>query len=83
MIALVLKFIYFYLEDDCFTILCWLLPYNYMNQPLVYTCPLPTEPPSHLPFHPNPLGCHRAPGLSSLHQTMLARSILGAVGGQM
>ena len=24
------------------------------------------SPPSHLPFHPIPLGCHRAPDLSSL-----------------
>ena len=26
------------------------------------TCPLPLEPPSHLPPHPNPLGHHKAPG---------------------
>ena len=25
------------------------------------TCPLPLEPPSHLPPHPTSLGCHRAP----------------------
>ena len=29
-------------------------------------CPLPLEPPSHLPPHPTPLGRPRAPGLSSL-----------------
>ena len=32
--------------------LCWFLPYINMNQPKIYTCPLPLEPPSHLPFHP-------------------------------
>ena len=25
--------IYFYLEDNCFTMLCWFLPYINMNQP--------------------------------------------------
>ena len=30
--------IYFYLEDNCFTILCGLLPYINMNQPQVYIC---------------------------------------------
>ena len=55
--------------DNCFTILCWLLPYNSMNQPRVHTCPLSLEPLSLLPVHPIPLGCHRAPDLSSLHHT--------------
>ena len=32
-----------------------------MNQPWVYICLLPLKPPSHLPPHPTPLGCHRAP----------------------
>ena len=27
---------FFKLEDNCFTILCWFLPYNSMNQPQVY-----------------------------------------------
>ena len=40
-----------------------------MNQSWVYVCPIPLEPPSHLPPHPTPLGCHRALGLSSLHHT--------------
>ena len=31
--------------------------------------PLLLEPPSHLPSHPTPLGCHRALDLSSLHYT--------------
>ena len=26
--------------DNCFTILCWFLPYINMNQPQVYVCPL-------------------------------------------
>ena len=30
--------------------------------PQVYICPLPLEPPSHLPPCPTPLGCHRALG---------------------
>ena len=46
------------LEDNCFTILYWFLPYINMNQPQVYICPLPPEPPSHLPAHSIPLGCH-------------------------
>ena len=44
-----------------------------MNQPLVCTCPLPLKPPSHLPSPPTPLGCHRAPGLSSLHHRTNSR----------
>ena len=48
------------MEDNCFTILCWFLPHINMNQPQVYTFPLPLEPFSHVPPHPAPLGCHRA-----------------------
>ena len=33
------------MEDNCFIILCWFLPYIIMNQPQVYTCLLPPEPP--------------------------------------
>ena len=40
-----LKF-YFQLEDNCFIILCWFLPFINMNQSLVYTHPLPPQPPS-------------------------------------
>ena len=36
------------MKDNCFTILCWFLPYINMNQPWIYICPLPLEPPSHL-----------------------------------
>ena len=48
------------LRDNCFTELCLFLPNITMNQPQVHMCPLPLEPPSHLPPHPTPLGCYRA-----------------------
>ena len=32
-------------------------------------CPLHPEPPSHLPPHPTPPGCHRAPALGALCHT--------------
>ena len=60
------KLIYFYLEGNCFTVLCWLLPYINMNQPWVYIYPLSLETSSHVPPHPIPLGCHRALDLRSL-----------------
>ena len=41
--------IFFLLQDICFIILCCFLPYINMNQPQVYICLLPLEPPSHLP----------------------------------
>ena len=44
------KCIYFYLEDNCFTILCWFLSYINMNQSFVYICSFPSEPPTHLPL---------------------------------
>ena len=31
------------------------------NQPWVHIYPLPSEPPSHLPSHPTPLGWYTAP----------------------
>ena len=40
------------LEDNCFTMLCWFLLYNNVNQLYVYICPLPLNPPS--PQPPNP-----------------------------
>ena len=58
----IFKFVYFQLEDNCFTILCWFLPHINMNQPQVYICPLPLESPPHLPLHPTPLGHHRVLG---------------------
>ena len=42
------------IKDNCFTILCWFLPYIIVNQPYVYTCPLPPS------SHPSRLGCQRA-----------------------
>jgi len=60
--VLFLFLIYFQLEDNCFPMLYWFLPYINMNQPLVYIHPLPLEPLSHLPSHPTPLGCHRTLG---------------------
>ena len=47
-------------KDDYFAILCWFLLYIDMNQSQVYIWPLPLNPPSHLPSHCTPLGCHRA-----------------------
>ena len=35
----------------------------------MYICPLPLEPPSHLPPHPIPLSCHRASDLSFRYHT--------------
>ena len=37
----------FLLEYNCFTMLCYFLLYNNMNQLYKYRCPLPLEPPSH------------------------------------
>ena len=36
------------MEENCFTILCWLLPYNNVNQPWVYLSPLHLDPPPRL-----------------------------------
>ena len=61
------KFIYFWLDDNCFTIFFWFLPYINMNQSWIYICLLLLEPLSHvLPHLPTLPGCHRAPDLSSL-----------------
>ena len=39
------------MKDNCFTILCWFLPYSNTNQPQVNPCPFPLEPPlTSLPF---------------------------------
>ena len=32
------------MEDNCFIILCWFLPFINMNQSQVYVCLLPLEP---------------------------------------
>ena len=51
------------MKDNCFTILCWLLPYINTTQSSVYMCPLPLGPCSRLPPRPHltPPGCRRAP----------------------
>ena len=48
-----------------------------MHQSQAYLCPLPPEPPSHLPPHPIPPGCHRAPALGSLHHTSYSHWLSG------
>ena len=45
--------LFFLLEYDCFTMLCYFLLYNEMNHPYVYMCLLPLAPPSHSPPHPS------------------------------
>ena len=40
---------------------CWFLLYITVNRPQVYIYPPSLEPASHLPPHPTPPGCHRAP----------------------
>ena len=47
------------MEDNCFTMFCWFLPYINMNQNHMFSLPCP---PSHLLPHPTPLGNHRAAG---------------------
>ena len=63
-----LFFLNFQLEDNCFTMLHWFLPYINVNQGCVCVCvcvcvcPLPLEAPSLLPPRLTPLGRQRAPG---------------------
>ena len=56
----------FWLEDNCFTILCWFLPYINMNWPKVYVCLLPHT-------HPTPRGC---PMCIILNGCICSRSLL-------
>ena len=56
------------MKDNCFTELCCFLSNLNMNRPQVYMCPLPLDPPAHLPPRPTPLGWYRAP-LSELPET--------------
>ena len=55
-------FLFFKLEYNCFTMLCWFLLYNKVNQPYVNTHPLPLGFPSHpLPSSPSQvISEHRA-----------------------
>ena len=55
------------LEDNCFTIFCWFLPYVNINQPQVYIYPFPPKSPSH-PILLSRLS--QSTGLSSLHHTV-------------
>ena len=43
---------FFLMEDNCFTILYWPLLYINMNQLQIHICPLPPEPPFHVPVLP-------------------------------
>ena len=63
------KKLYFQLDNNCFTITV-LVSAIYPRESVIMIHMSPTlEPPSDLPPHPRPLGCHRAPGLSCLHRT--------------
>ena len=53
----------FKLKDNCFTMLCWFLIYNNVNQSYIYIyIPSFLNLPLSHPPHPVALGCHRAPG---------------------
>ena len=54
---------FFFLEYNCFAILCWFLLYNEVDQLHVYIYPLLLGPPSQLPTPPP--GHHRAPSWAS------------------
>ena len=62
------SFSFFKLVDNCFTMLCWSLLYNNMNQPLVYRYFLPLELPSQTPahFHPTQSRLSQTTGLRFL-----------------
>ena len=64
-----LLFFFFHLEDNCVIQCCdGFFPIStWISHRHMYALPL--EPPSNLPPHPPPLGCHRAPVLGSLHHT--------------
>ena len=59
MLRLTLFFFFlFLLEDNFFTILCWFSAIHQHESPQTYICPLPPEPPSHLPPHLNAILMH-------------------------
>ena len=72
----------FLLEDNFFSILCWLLPCNKMNKSQIQICPLPPETPPDFPPHPTPLGCHRAlgwapcVGTAAFHQLSILHMVM-------
>ena len=49
----------------------------------MYTCPLRLEPPAHLPLCAPSLGCHGAPGLSSLGQRVSSHSAICFTNGSI
>ena len=55
----------FLLEDNCFAIFCWFLPYLHMKQPQKYLCP----PLLNLPPISQPSRLSHGTGLSSLGRT--------------
>ena len=70
---------FFKLEDNCFIMFYWFLPYLNLNQPQGYVCPLPLEHPSHLPPHPTPLsGFTHSTGLSSICHSANVQSMQAA-----
>ena len=50
-ISYIIHFFFFTLKGNCFIEFCGFLSYINKDQPLVHTCPLPPEPPFHLPPH--------------------------------
>ena len=53
------------LEDNCYTILCWFLPYINMNQSEVYITSPPSQTSLPIPTPPHPSRLAQSPGLSS------------------
>ena len=66
------------MENNYFTILWWFLPYISMNRSLAYICLLLPRVPSHIPPHPIPLDCHRAPASGSLYRFFFFNFTTGA-----
>ena len=58
---------------DCF------LPNISMNQSWVYMCPPVLNSPCHLPPHPIPLGCPRAPALGALLHALVVYFTYGNI----
>ena len=62
------------MKDNCFTIVCWFLPYINTSQAQVHLCPL--RPLSHLPAHPTLPGCHRTPAILIISYFLHAHTAL-------
>ena len=52
--------LFFQLGYSCFTMLCWFLLYNEVNQPYIHVYSLPLDSPPSVPSPCHPLGHHRA-----------------------